>query len=83
MKPSLSLLFGALAITGCSTIDDVVAYGKGPFDESPASSSRAALEGLHESSWGNSGKWGGQASDGDESSDTQDESDPPISDPPK
>lgn len=49
-----------LALGGCSTVDDVLAYGKGPFDHAPIPRSETALEGLHESSWGNSGKWGRQ-----------------------
>ena len=49
----------ALALApACSTVDDVIAYGKGPFDHEPLPRSETALEGLHESSWGNSGKWG-------------------------
>ena len=62
----------AFALMGCSTIDrwadagagaldDAIDYGRGPFDESPAASSRAALAGLHEASWGNSGRWGSDA----------------------
>lgn len=47
-----------LALGACSTVQDVVAYGKGPFDHGPIPRSETALEGLHEASWGNSGKWG-------------------------
>ncbi|MDJ0977957.1 MAG: hypothetical protein QNI87_05420 [Erythrobacter sp.] len=50
----------ALCLTGCSAVQDALDYGRGPFDHSPATTSEAALEGLHESSWGNSGRWGGQ-----------------------
>ena len=56
---AIALLPGLLACGGCTTLQDVVAYGQGPFDRSPAPASTAALDGLHESSWGNSGKWGG------------------------
>jgi YVTN family beta-propeller protein len=45
-------------LTGCSTIEDALDYGRGPFDQSPVTTSEAALAGLHESSWGNSGRWG-------------------------
>ncbi|MEL6541548.1 MAG: hypothetical protein AAFP79_10645 [Pseudomonadota bacterium] len=51
---SLSAVF----LAGCSTVQGALDYGRGPFDQSPASTSEAALKGLHESSWGNSGKWG-------------------------
>ena len=51
-----ALLF--MALCACSTVEDVIAYGKGPFDHGPIPRSETALEGLHESSWGNSGKWG-------------------------
>lgn len=57
----IALVPGLLACGGCTTLQDVVAYGQGPFDRSPAQTSTAALDGLHESSWGNSGKWGGPA----------------------
>ncbi len=66
MKHAFSLSLAALALTGCSTVDEVVAYGKGPFDHGPLPRSETALEGLHESSWGNSGKWGSRE-DSDES----------------
>ncbi|MEM6584914.1 MAG: hypothetical protein AAF692_04100 [Pseudomonadota bacterium] len=58
MKHALPLVTAALALSGCSTVNDVIAYGKGPFDHGPIPRSETALEGLHESSWGNSGKWG-------------------------
>jgi hypothetical protein len=58
MRHAFPLLLAALALAGCSTLDEVVAYGKGPFDHGPLPRSETALEGLHESSWGNSGKWG-------------------------
>ena len=48
-----------VALAGCNTARDVLDEGRGPFDKSPATTSQAALEGLHESSWGNSGRWGG------------------------
>ena len=51
----------ALALSACSTVQSVLDEGRGPFDQSPATTSEAALDGLHESSWGNSGKWGGQS----------------------
>jgi len=94
--PLLGLFLATLA--GCAglqtTVKDALDYGRGPFDQSPAAGSGAALEGLHESSWGNSGKWGSQDPNADEEPDTQgladqegkrdpDESDPPISDQPK
>ncbi|MEM9086954.1 MAG: hypothetical protein AAGB23_13625 [Pseudomonadota bacterium] len=50
----------ALVLSACSTVQSVLDEGRGPFDQSPATTSKAALEGLHESSWGNSGKWGGE-----------------------
>ena len=53
-----------LALGGCSTVEDVIAYGKGPFDHGPLPRSETALEGLHESSWGNSGKWGARGNRG-------------------
>ncbi len=53
-----ALFAAALCLGGCAAIQDAMDYGRGPFDQSPASGSEAALEGLHESSWGNSGKWG-------------------------
>lgn len=67
LVPALSLAIVTLALAGCSTVDDVIAYGKGPFDHGPIPRSETALEGLHESSWGNSGKWGqSEAEPGDE-----------------
>jgi len=79
-----------------STVKDALDYGRGPFDQSPATGSEAALEGLHESSWGNSGKWGARDPNPNGDAVTQDkgengpsngpsdpaESDPPTSDPP-
>jgi uncharacterized protein YceK len=53
-------VIAGLLLAGCSTIESVLDSGRGPFDKSPATSNEAALEGLHESSWGNSGKWGGK-----------------------
>ncbi|MEM7690450.1 MAG: hypothetical protein AAF291_15655 [Pseudomonadota bacterium] len=85
----LALLAAAAAgLAGCTTIQDVIAYGKGPFDHGPIPRSETALEGLHESSWGNSGKWGAKDSDeeatnepspGDEDGAPETE---PVSDPP-
>ena len=54
---ALTLSLAASALAGCSTVQSVLDEGRGPFGKSPASTSMAALEGLHESSWGNSGKW--------------------------
>ena len=64
-----------LALGACSTVEDVVAYGQGPFDHEPIPRSETALEGLHESSWGNSGKWGAK--------DAPEGEDEPAQDPPR
>lgn len=68
-----------LALGACSTVQDAIAFGKGPFDHGPIPRSETALEGLHESSWGNSGKWGAKEAPEGESkpADTALE-DPPI-----
>ena len=82
MTPAL-IKAGAVSLTmlvlgACSAVEDVVAYGKGPFDHGPIPRSETALEGLHESSWGNSGKWGAkEASEGDEQSDQNAAEKPP------
>ena len=65
MKHALFLATAALVPSGCSTVDEVIAYGKGPFDHGPIPRNETALEGLHESSWGNSGRWGKREEDGD------------------
>lgn len=69
----------AFALAGCSTVREAIAYGKGPFDQSPAATSAAALDGLHESSWGNSGKWGG--AEPQEPEETEPDSPPPDTPP--
>lgn len=76
----LSVLIAAVASTSCSTLQDALDYGRGPFDKSPASTSEAALEGLHESSWGNSGKWGGKEplEDPDDTRKEPGQADPPT-----
>lgn len=62
-----AIALATVALCSCSTVEDVVAYGKGRFDHGPIPRSETALEGLHESSWGNSGKWGAkEASRGQE-----------------
>ena len=67
-----------LVLGACSTVEDVVAYGKGPFDHGPIPRSETALEGLHESSWGNSGKWGAkEAPEGEEQSEQASAEKPP------
>lgn len=58
MIRTLIVLVSIATLPACSTVEDVIAYGKGPFDHAPLPRSETALEGLHESSWGNSGKWG-------------------------
>ena len=76
-RASFFLTLG-FALSGCSTIEGVLDTGRGPFDRSPASASEAALEGLHESSWGNSGKWGGEQTPRTDLEETDsDQDDPP------
>lgn len=83
-RVSLAALF-VIALAGCSTLEDALDYGRGPFDKSPATTSEAVLEGLHESSWGNSGRWGGESAEdqaevANEAGETDeaDEPDPPA-----
>ncbi|MEM7700321.1 MAG: hypothetical protein AAF251_00145 [Pseudomonadota bacterium] len=67
----------AVSSGGCSTVQDALDFGRGPFDESPASTSEAALKGLHEASWGNSGKWGAKESEEEERESNSVQDDPP------
>ncbi|MEO0643030.1 MAG: hypothetical protein AAFY47_06375 [Pseudomonadota bacterium] len=75
----------ALALGGCAMVQDALDYGRGPFDKSAVADNNDALEGLRESSWGNSGRWrdDAEASDADEAlkEEAQDPDAPPMQSP--